>query len=251
MLEFTRFEKLKMLIWNIYLLPGLFVIIVISVIFIKISPLLDLHSMSYKSHNVSLVKATLNNFKRVSNNKVYKYNYSYKVGRVTYNGISYGRLPSLDVNNSVSVEYLNNKPEVSRIKNTRNGVICIEIFVVCLFFLIIGITFSIIPLFRRYQIIKLLESDFELVSTTLISKSDILPNFLIGKVAGMLTEIPLYGFEFQYIKNGKTNKIFVHRIDRLCLNENEQYMAIVNPNNSVDIHIVEFLPNIIKYYMEC
>lgn len=176
----------------------------------------------------------------VNNIQVIKYYYKFNVNSKEYSGESYST-GGMFVDKVVTIEYVENKPEISRIQGTRNGAFEIWVLLIILPFVIIGFTFIIIRIKNGLKAVKLLEYG-EIAFGKLIEKTP------TGTQINNQTVYKLT-FEFQandgmvYRAIGKTHKTY-------NLEDEEFEKLVYDVNNPQKAVMIDELPRNVKMFFQ-
>ena len=122
-------------------------------------------------------------------------------------------------------------------------------FVAILF--VIGLVLLVTPIYKRYKMIRTLETESKSIQCKLKNKSHFLPGFLIDLLKQFtLGLMPIFSsFEFEFHLNGTKNMINKVAIDNGQLIQDEHYKIVINSKKPNEGYIIELLPYQISYYV--
>lgn len=233
------------LLYNKFLIAGIFVFGISLFLFIGFSKNLDIHAYKYRINNTSKVigirKATFETNVNLNENKIYEYSYEFNIDGEKYQNSSYEK--NINLPKPLKIEYLTKSPNISRIIGLRNAAFPFTAIFIIIPFVLIGFLLLFIPIKKSYQFIKVLENNFIHVNGRLIKKWTI--PFL--RFNGMQS---LYKFRFEYQINQKTYNITLNNTDFNKYNENDELMIIVNEKNPSKGFLVQHYSKSVVQYIQ-
>lgn len=163
----------------------------------------------------------------VNKRKVYAYDYTYLMQERSFSGTSYESSSNLQEGDSVSIQYLEDKPEVSRIVGMRNDIFDIWVLFVLLF-PIVGLIMAYTGVKRGLRAVHLLQHG-ELTTGKLIASMP---------TNTSINNRPVYEMKFEFItKEGKKEQV-VGKTHEIELLQDEAQERILYLSDRTDIAIV-------------
>lgn len=166
--------KIKTLFSNRLVYAGLFVLSISGILLSGFIPNLDIYNAKFQNGTVDRINGVLTSISEtnttVNEDRIYRYSYEFVFDGEIIFGHSYGKRTELNASDTVHIEYLKEKINISRIIGTKNGPFSIEFLYMLLGFFCTGLILTFYPLYQKLLLIKTLESGFEIVSSSLDSE---------------------------------------------------------------------------------
>ena len=246
--ELPFWSQVKVILINKWLIPGGFVLtIVIIGIIGEASDIAKQNSKFYPS----VCEETTGQIDSIQNNKKDSrliYYYSYSVDGRKYNCSLVSSNLNLSKGDTTTIVYNKVNLSVSKIKGAKIEWWFNDAFFILFLFLIIGLLFISIPLYKRCRLNRLIIKTGKIITVRYERKWPLLPvviEFFAKMIYGKFSI--LTSFEFSYKYNGKKYTTLKIGYDLGQFSEHEEYTAILNEKNPEDIKVVELLPKTVIY----
>jgi len=237
--------KIRLLVFTkINLLCLILFLLLINLVF-KMYPKVDFYSLKFRRNNIITISGQLLNqepvISRYFPKSGYEYSYNYEINGKNYQGKSYDVFQKLD--DEVLIEYVKEKPSLSRIKNMKSLPIPISGFIHLLLYPILIMAFLFIKTYNYLRLFKTLRTNFNLYYAKLISKQRI-NRAKIGKMK------PIYKLVFKYVdKHGKINKKISFSPEKSDTFITDDFEVIVNPNNDTESYLLFDFPQFLQEFL--
>lgn len=241
--------KIKILFSSKIIYIGLFILAIPSIILIGFLPNTDFLDSKYNNSPTEVEKGILISINEtncsVNENRVFVFGYEFYNDKELIKGKSYGINENFNPGDSVDIEYLSNNSMVSRIIGTKNGAFDLSTLIFLFGFVITGLLILIIPIFQKINLIKILKSGFEILSTNLQQELKI-PTFPTGKSNSF------YRLKFGYdINRNSYSKIIYLLTDENSIRRIRMSSVLVDMHNPSKSFIIEALPiDAINYILD-
>lgn len=239
--------KVKTLFSSKLILTGLFLLMIPSIILVVFLPNIDFYDSKFNEKPTKEIRGTIVSVWETNNSvngeKTLGFKYEFNLDNIALSGTSFGFEDSFSIGDSVDIKYIVNDTSISRIVGTKNGAFGIDSLFFLLGFVIIGLIVLIIPIYKKFETLKILSSGFEILPSTLELELKT-PTLPVGK------SNPYYRLKFNYKISGITySKVIYTSRDEYIMRRIRMSSIIVDSRNNSKSFVLETLPIKMKNYI--